>query len=61
VFVFMEMIKMVKIEDWFKDGSTVVKTVRKGKGRNIYIDSTLLLRLQVIVDGVSILSNYPLN
>ena len=34
--------KLVKIEDWFKNGDTIVKTLRKeGKGRSPYVDTTV--------------------
>jgi hypothetical protein len=49
----------VKIEDWFKDGTTIVKSLRKGRGRNPYIDSTVKFRLQVLVNDVEVSSNYP--
>lgn len=33
---------IVKVEDWYKEGSTLVKTIRKGgKGRSPYSDSTI--------------------
>jgi len=50
----------VKTEDWFKDGSTMVKTIRSGgKGRSPYADSDIKLRLKVEVNGTQIYSNYP--
>lgn len=59
LFFQIKLNKLIKIEDWFKDESTIVKTLRKGKGRNPYIDSTIKMRLQVLVNGEQILSNYP--
>jgi len=59
LFFHIKLNQLIKIEDWFKDESTIVKTLRKGKGRNPYIDSTIKMRLQVIVNGEQILSNYP--
>lgn len=59
LFAHVHLHKLVKIEDWFKDGTTIVKTLRKGKGRNPFVDSTVKLRLQVQVNGTKILSNYP--
>jgi hypothetical protein len=59
LFVMAEMVRLVKIEDWFKDGTTIVRTLRKGKGRNIYVDSTVSIRLSISVDGASILNNFP--
>ena len=51
--------QLIKIEDWFKDQSTIVKTVRKGKGRNPFTDSEVKLRLEVAVNEEVILSNFP--
>lgn len=49
-----------KVEDWYKDGTTLVKTIRKGgKGRSPYADSTIKLRLSAEVNGTVIYSNYP--
>ncbi len=51
---------LLKVEDWYKDGTTLVKTIRKGgKGRSPYADSTIKLRLKAEVNGVPIFSNYP--
>ena len=33
--------KLFKVEDWYKDGKTRVETIRKGKGRKPYVDSTV--------------------
>lgn len=59
---------MVKVEDWYKNGSTLVKTLRKGgKGRSPYADTTVksnflylifLVRMKVNVNGHEIFSNY---
>lgn len=51
--------RLVKIEDWFKDGTTIVKSLRKGRGRNPYIDSTVKFRIQMIVNEEVVTSNYP--
>mmetsp|Transcript_14318 Transcript_14318/g.22299 ORF Transcript_14318/g.22299 Transcript_14318/m.22299 type:complete len:171 (-) Transcript_14318:657-1169(-) len=53
------MIRLVKVEDWFKDGSTIVRSLRKGKGRSPFIDSTVSFRLSIEVEGKQVLSNYP--
>lgn len=37
----------------------MVRTLRKGRGRNPYIDSTVKLRLKVTVNDTLILNNYP--
>ena len=55
----VELHRLVKIEDWFKDESTIVRTLRKGNGRSPFIDSTIKCRLQVIQNDKEILSNYP--
>ena len=59
MFANVNLHNLVKIEDWFKDTSTIVKTLRKGKGRNPFVDSTVKLRMQVLVNDKEILSNYP--
>lgn len=42
LFMKAELKSLVKIEDWYKDESTMVRTLRKGgKGRNPYSDSTV--------------------
>lgn len=51
--------KLIKSEDWFKDGTTIVKTLRKGKGRNPFVDSTVKIRLEITVNGQQLISNYP--
>ena len=51
--------QLVKIEDWFKDQSTIVRTVRKGKGRNPFTDSEVKMRLEIKVNDEVILSNFP--
>ena len=51
--------RLVKIEDWFSDEGTIVKNLRKGRGRNPFIDSSVKIRLQVIVNDEVKLSNYP--
>lgn len=37
----------------------MVRTLRKGRGRNPYIDSTVKLRLKITVNDKQIISNYP--
>jgi tetratricopeptide (TPR) repeat protein len=59
IFAFACLHRLIKIEDWFKDGTTMVRTLRKGKGRSPFIDSTVKFRLQVQVNGKEIISNYP--
>lgn len=50
---------MTKIEDWFKDGTTIIKTLRNGTGRNPYTDSTVTLRIELKVNNDIIFTNYP--
>jgi hypothetical protein len=59
VWAHVKLHNMVKVEDWFKDGSTIVKTLRKGKGRTPFIDSTVKLRLQIKVNGEVVVNNFP--
>ena len=42
LFVEIDLQQLAKVEDWYKDGSTLVKTIRKGgKGRSPYSDSEI--------------------
>jgi hypothetical protein len=59
VFADIHILKLIKIEDWFKDETTFVKTFRKGRGRNPYTDSTVSFRMEVFRNDEKILSNYP--
>ena len=48
LYVRCELKSLVKVEDWYKDGTTKVKTIRQGaKGRSPYADSTIMMRLRV--------------
>jgi len=53
------MHRLYKTEDWYKDGKVLMKTIRKGKGRKPYVDSTIYFRLRVEVDGNTVFSNFP--
>jgi len=55
----MELISLVKVEDWYNDKSCIMRTLRKGKGRNAYTDSTVYFRIKIDVNGNEIFSNYP--
>jgi hypothetical protein len=55
----IHMHRLYKTEDWFKDGEVLMKTIRKGKGRKPYADSTIYFRLRVEVDGKEVFSNFP--
>lgn len=61
VFAHVTLHNLIKIEDWFKDSTTIVKTLRKGKGRNPFVDSTVKMRIQILANGQEIVSNYPVN
>lgn len=54
----MELHKLVKVEDWYNDKSTIMRTYRKGKGRSPYTDSVIYFRLRIEVNGAEIYSNY---
>lgn len=55
----LELINLIKVEDWYKDKSTVMRTLRRGKGRNPYTDSLIYFRIKIEVNGNQIYSNYP--
>ena len=59
LFAHVHLARLAKLEDWFKDGSTIVRTLRKGRGRNPYTDSTVKFRMEIQVNDKQILSNYP--
>ena len=63
-----ELLKLVKVEDWFKDGTTFKKVIRKGKGRQPAIDSTvkcknyitndiIIVRLKITVNDEKVITN----
>ena len=56
----------IKIEDWFRDGGkTTKKTLRHGRGRAPYEDSTCFFRMKIEINKANenssqvILNNYP--
>ena len=55
----IELSRLTKIEDWFKDGTTIIKTLRNGTGRNPYTDSTVTFRIELKVNDTIIYTNYP--
>jgi len=59
LFFKVTLTRLVKIEDWFNDEGTIVKNLRKGRGRNPFIDSSVKIRLQVIVNNEVKVNNYP--
>ena len=50
---------LIKVESWYTDNSTMMRTLRKGKGRNAYTDSTIYFRIKIEVNDEQIFSNYP--
>lgn len=50
---------IVKVEDWYGNQNTIMRKLRRGKGRNPYTDSTIWFRLKIDVNGEEIFSNYP--
>jgi hypothetical protein len=55
----IELLSIIKVEDWYNDKSCIMRTLRKGKGRNAYTDSTVYFRIKIDVNGNQIFSNYP--
>ena len=55
----IELTKLIKVEDWYKDRSTIMRTLRRGKGRSPYTDSLIYFRIKIDVNGNEIFSNYP--
>jgi len=55
----VELLKLIKVEDWYNDKTAIMKTLRKGKGRSPYADSDIWLRMKIEVNGQEIYSNYP--
>ena len=50
LYVDVKFESLVKVEDWYKDGTTLVKTLRKGgKGRSPYADSTIKCKFYIIL------------
>ena len=47
----MELTKLIKVEDWYNDRTTIMRTLRKGKGRNPYTDSEIYFRMKIEVNG----------
>ena len=54
----ISLTKLVKVEDWYNDQSTMMRTLRKGKGRSPYTDSKIYFRILVEVNGNKVYSNY---
>lgn len=45
-----ELINLTKVEDWYNDKTTIMRTLRKGKGRNAYTDSVVYFRMKIEVN-----------
>jgi len=54
----IELVKLTKVEDWYGGKTAVMRTLRKGKGRNAYTDSTVYFRIKIEVNGTEIFTNY---
>lgn len=54
----IELVNITKVEDWYGGKTAVMRTLRKGKGRNAYSDSTVYFRIKVEVNGEQTFSNY---
>lgn len=46
VIVEIELLKLFKVEDWFKDGTSLKRILRKGKGMSPQIDSIVKRKLE---------------
>ena len=55
----LELTKLIEVEDWYKDKTTIMRTLRKGKGRSPYTDSLIYFRIKIEVNDNQIFSNYP--
>lgn len=55
----LKLVNLTKVEDWYNDRSTVMRTLRKGKGRNAYTDSVIYFRIKIEVNDSEVYSNYP--
>jgi hypothetical protein len=53
------MNKIFKVDNWYNDKSAMLCTIRKGKGRKPYLDSTIYFNLRVQVDDKEVFSNFP--
>lgn len=59
LYIEAELLKLVKVEDWYNDKTAIMKVLRKGKGRSPYADSDIQLRMKIEVNDNEIYSNYP--
>jgi hypothetical protein len=50
---------MFKTDNWYNDKTAMLMTIRKGKGRKPYIDSTVYFNLRIQVDDKEVFSNFP--
>lgn len=54
----IEIVKLIKVEDWYNDRKAVMRTLRRGKGRSPYTDSLIYFRIMIEVNGEKVFSNY---
>lgn len=46
----IELHNLTKVEDWYGNKTTMGRTLRKGKGRAAYTDSTIYFRIKIDVN-----------
>ena len=59
LFVEIELSGLIKIDDWFKDGTTIKRTLLKGKGSSPNIDSLIGVYMRIKVNDIVVLNNFP--
>lgn len=50
---------LIKVEDWFKDGTSFLRTYKKGKGAQPNSDSIVRVYLKITVNDEVKLNNFP--
>ena len=55
----VDLLGLIKTDDWFKDGSTVKRTLLKGKGSSPNIDSLIGVYLKIKVNDSVVVNNFP--
>lgn len=61
LFLDINLLKLIKVEDWNGNGSTLVKNLRPGKGGNIKWNSKVRMRMRVLIDDRQVNNFYPKN
>lgn len=63
LFVEIELLSLVKVEEWFKDepGTGLKRVIKKGKGAHPNIDSLVQLLLKITVNDQVVLNNFPIS